>query len=83
MNQEKLMHLIQKASFAVYDTKLFLDTHPNCQEALDYYQEMKKIREKAWKEYTENFGSLSAEDVPNKDYWDWNNRPWPWEGGNC
>ena len=41
MNQEKLMQLIQKASFAVYDTKLFLDTHPNCQEALDYYHEMK------------------------------------------
>ncbi|MCR5736980.1 MAG: spore coat protein CotJB [Eubacterium sp.] len=83
MNQEKLMLLIQKANFALYDVKLFLDTHPNCQEALDYYQNMKKVKEKAMREYVENFGSLCAEDVENRDYWDWNDRPWPWEGGNC
>lgn len=83
MNRDKLMLLVQKANFAMYDVKLFLDTHPNCQEALDYYHEVKKIRDKAWNEYTENYGPLSGEDVVNEEYWDWAKNPWPWEGGNC
>ena len=36
-----------------------------------------------WEMYTYNFGPLSAYDVANKDYWDWNKGPMPWEGGNC
>lgn len=83
MSREKLLLLIQKANFAMYDVKLYLDTHPNCQEALDYYRDAKKIRKKAWKEYTENFGPLAAEDVVDSDYWNWASNPWPWEGGKC
>lgn len=83
MDREKLMKTITRASFAMDDVKLFLDTHPNCQEALEYYQEAKKIREEAWKTYTENFGPLSSYEVDNTDYWDWNQGPMPWEGGNC
>jgi len=60
MSKEKLMDIITKASFAMDDVKLFLDTHPN-----------------------NNFGPLSAYDVANRDYWDWNKGPMPWEGGNC
>ena len=82
MSREKLMLLIQKANFAMTDVKLYLDTHPNCQEALDYYRDAKKIKKKAWKEYTETFGPLSAEDVVDQDYWNWASNPWPWEGGN-
>ena len=41
------------------------------------------MREEAWEMYTHKFGPLSAYDVANKDYWDWNKGPMPWEGGNC
>ena len=34
MSKEKLMDIITKASFAMDDVKLFLDTHPNCMEAI-------------------------------------------------
>ena len=80
MSREKLLLVIQKANFAMYDVKLYLDTHPNCQEALDYYRNAKRIKKKAWKEYTETFGPLSAEDVVDQDYWNWASNPWPWEG---
>ena len=83
MSKEKLMDIITKASFAMDDVKLFLDTHPNCMEALEYYRKAKEMREEAWEMYTNNFGPLSAYDVSNKDYWDWNKGPMPWEGGNC
>ena len=29
------------------------------------------------------YAAVSAYDVANKDYWDWNKGPMPWEGGNC
>ena len=77
------MDIITKASFAMDDVKLFLDTHPNCMEALEYYRKAKEMREEAWEMYTHNFGPLSSYDVANKDYWDWNKGPMPWEGGNC
>ena len=76
MSKEKLMDIITKASFAMDDVKLFLDTHPNCMEALEYYRKAKEMREEAWEMYTYNFGPLSAYDVANKG-------PMPWEGGNC
>ena len=63
MSKEKLIDIITKASFAMDDVKLFLDTHPNCMEALEYYHKAKEMREEAWEMYTHNFGPLSAYDV--------------------
>ena len=82
-NRLKLMKIINQASFAMDDVKLFLDTHPSCSEAIEYYKKVKKIRMDAVDEYTRDFGPLTAYDVDVKDYWNWNDSPLPWEGGNC
>ena len=83
IDRAKLLKIINQASFAMDDVKLFLDTHPNCQEAIEYYQKAQKVRNEAWNEYTRKFGPLSAYDVDACDYWDWNKGPMPWEGGDC
>lgn len=83
MCKEELMKVITQASFALDDTRLFLDTHPNCQEALEYHKKMAKIRQEAWEAYTEKFGPLSFYEIENDDYWTWNKGPMPWEGGSC
>lgn len=84
MNQKRhCKQIIDQASFAIDDCKLFLDTHPYCREALDYYEEMKRIRKQAWKEYTRNYGPLSAYDVTPDNEWMWNQQPWPWEREGC
>lgn len=83
MSKDELMKVITKASFAMDDVKLYLDTHPNCQEALEYYKEAKKMREKAWKMYTSMYGPLSSYEVDSDDCWNWNVAPMPWEGGKC
>ena len=46
-----LLHKINEASFAMDEARLFLDTHPNCMEALEYFQNMCAVREKMVKEY--------------------------------
>lgn len=77
------MKIITQASFALDDTRLFLDTHPNCQEAILYYNKMQEMRKAAWKEYNRRFDPLTFYEVSNEDYWEWNKGPMPWEGGNC
>ena len=83
IDKAKLMKTITQASFAMDDVRLFLDTHPNCQEALEYYSKAKKIRDKAWDIYTENFGPLDMYGCNGDDKWMWNKGPMPWEGGKC
>ena len=40
------------------DTRLYLDTHPDCKEAFIYYKKMEKIRNDAIKEYEIHCGSI-------------------------
>ena len=47
MCKEDLMKIITQASFAMDDTRLFLDTHPNCTEAITFHQKMEKVRQEA------------------------------------
>lgn len=83
MEREKLMKVITQVSFAMDDTRLFLDTHPNCKEAIEFHNKAQKMREAAMEEYTRKFGPLSFYEVDASERWDWNKGPMPWEGGNC
>ncbi len=79
-----LLHWINIVSFAVDETKLFLDTHPNCCEALEYFETVKKQRTKALEEYAQYYGPLTIDTVYTpSDYWSWINAPWPWQEGGC
>ena len=39
MNKDDLFNKIQSLGFVLYDTALFLDTHPENKLALDFYRE--------------------------------------------
>lgn len=80
ISKDELFKIITDVSFALDDVKLFLNTHPNCYEALKYYSDYQKIRNIAIKEYTYQYGPLSAYNVNICDKWSWCNEPWPWEG---
>ena len=84
MNRRELFEYINQISFAVDDVKLFLDTHPENQKALDYFQKYKEKRMEALKEYAEVYGPLTVYTVSeNSDCWNWINEPWPWQEGGC
>lgn len=81
---KELMNEIYQYSFAVDDVLLYLDTHPEDQEALAYYQAMKDSRREAVKAYEAQYGPLTKDGIRDcADYWTWVNSPWPWEGGAC
>ena len=84
-SQSQLMDVINKTSFAVNDIQLFLDSHPDCMEALAYFNEHNDLRNAALKEYSRRFGPLTIETACESSHnrWQWIHGKWPWEGGNC
>ena len=57
---------------------------PNCTEALDFFDEFKKQRVQALKEYAKYYGPLTLDTATTQmDYWKWINDPWPWQEGGC
>lgn len=84
--KEQLMQLINEVSFAVNDITLYLDTHPEDEKALQYFQEKEHIRQEALKDYARYYGPLTIDTANDScsDSWEWVMQPWPWEGkGGC
>ncbi|MDE6025863.1 MAG: spore coat protein CotJB [Lachnospiraceae bacterium] len=80
MSKKELFNFISQVSFMLDDITLFLNTHPDCEDAIEAYNEFKEMRKEAVCEYTEAYGPLNRYDVNVCNYWDWVNKPWPWEG---
>ena len=78
-DKSKLRHYIDVVSFAVDDTKLFLDTHPDDKEALEYFQQYNKARNQAVAEYSAYFGPLVIGEADCDREFKWATQPWPWE----
>ena len=82
--RSELLEWINIVSCAVDDVKLFLDTHPCNMEALEYFEEFKKQRVQALKEYAKYYGPLTVDTAsPCSDHWTWIHEPWPWQKGGC
>lgn len=84
-NRRQLLNFIDEVSFTIYETLLYLDTHPNDQEALQFFHKYNRLREHALKEYARLYGPLTISTANDRESqnWEWMNQPWPWEGGNC
>ena len=83
MNQAQLMQWINRVSFALVDITEYLDTHPQDEEALKYFNYYAEQRRAALCAYAEKYGPLTLDTARPETYWDWSNVPLPWEGGNC
>ena len=80
-NQYELMNLINKLSFALDDTRLFLDTHPDNQEALEYFERTVHLRNRAVNDYTAKYGPVNQYVLNTSQGYNWNSCPLPWNGG--
>ena len=74
-----LFEQIGDVSFAMDDLRLFLDTHPNCAEALSLFNEYKRLRHELIARYTEACGSLVSYYPDSENGWTWNDGPMPWQ----
>ena len=78
--REELMQRIHALSFAMTEAQLFLDTHPDCRDALTYFKDMRAQLDTALTEYQNKYGPLFA-DMTVGDKWTWIDGPWPWQNG--
>ena len=81
MNQKELYEWIMMLGFCAVDMKLYLDTHPDDEEALNYFNQCNTLYNAAKQSYQEQFGLLNAFSEQERFSWDWNTAPMPWEGG--
>lgn len=77
--KHRLLKLIRAYDFALFDTALYLDAHPTCQNALAYYEKHRKLRDEAVATYQSQFGPLCIRANENPNRWTWIDNPWPWE----
>lgn len=81
MNQKELYEWIMMLGFCAVDMMLYLDTHPDDEEALNYFNQCTALYNAAKQSYQEQFGQLNAFSEQERSPWDWNTAPMPWEGG--
>lgn len=75
---DELMNKIRELCFVKAELELYLDTHPRCRTALDYYYKTLTELEKMREEYRNTVGPITADDVVSQDKWTWVEMPWPW-----
>ncbi len=81
MNQKELYEWIMMLGFCAVDMMLYLDTHPDDEEALNYFNQCNTLYNAAKQSYQEQFDLLNAFSEQERFSWDWNTAPMPWEGG--
>ncbi len=78
-HRSQLLRKIQVHSFALVEANLFLDSHPYCKKALEYFKCHKVAYDKYVAEYEAAYGPLTAHVGPDCNEWKWVQGPWPWE----
>jgi len=77
-----IMKAIHELEFVRVELELYLDTHPGCKVALDYYHQTVDALNELRERYQADGSLLFASGSTNPDGWDWVNEPWPWYRGD-
>ena len=70
---------IRALCFVKVELELYLDTHPECRTALDYYYQTVEELKRLTEEYENTVGPLTAMGNVSTDKWHWVDGPWPWQ----
>ena len=80
--REKALKRVQEYSFAVDEARLYLDMHPEDEQAKRYFDKYNNLRKSAMLEYERQYGPLLTDNINAvKNGWNWTQNPMPWEMG--
>ena len=65
--------------FTLVDLMLYLDTHPTCKEAMEYFNHYAKVKNKMMKEFSMLYFPLTKDLAESTTEWRWGTAPLPWE----
>ena len=77
-SKEYLLRKWQEYSFAAYEARLYLDTHPESKSALRYFNKFNSLGNAVSKELQEKYGAVNTNIDTELESWSWINMPWPW-----
>ena len=77
----EMMRKIQEVDFAIIDLNLFLDTHPDCDEALELFTKLAATSKSLKNDYQAKYGPLYAPYSSKNTPFEWVEKcgKWPWE----
>lgn len=70
---------VQVLAFAVQELALYLDTHPEDTEALEFYRQYQQLYQKVSQAYEREKRPLNHAAPGRGDTYAWLDDPWPWE----
>lgn len=76
-NCTELMKAIMEADFFALDLKLYLNTHPDDERALEMYREACKQYKACKAAFEDSFYPLTSCSAGKDGCWDWPNGNWP------
>ena len=77
-NRAAMMRRLQELAFALQESALFLDTHPEDREALAFHNEKLACHRELKQRYAALFGPLCPY-TADQPTWRWAEGPWPWQ----
>jgi spore coat protein JB len=76
----QLMQELQALDFVLVDLTLYLDTHPDDEQALAQFNQFTRRRAALAQQFESRFGALAEfGHSPGGKRWTWNEGPWPWQ----
>lgn len=79
-NREQLLRDIGIADFVLTELILFLDTHPDDRNAMEYFNHYNKIKVQMEKKFSQKYFPLNTRLADCNKEWRWGAAPLPWEG---
>lgn len=78
LSADELLKKIQALAFAKVETELYLNSHPECASALEYYKELCEEYDSLVSLYENTVAPLTHEGAA-RGTWKWIDSPWPWQ----
>lgn len=79
MSRDEMLKQLSALDFYTIDLHLYLNTHPDDQDALTKYNAVVTEASAMRKQYESMYGPLSPNTVTTKVPWQWIENPWPWQ----
>ncbi|MCF8567287.1 spore coat protein CotJB [Alicyclobacillus tolerans] len=74
------MSELQAVDFVLVELTLYLDTHPDDQQALAQFGQFQRRKASLMQQFESQFGSLREYgNSPVGSKWTWAEGPWPWQ----
>ena len=71
---------LQAIDFVLVELQLYLDTHPNDEDAIRQFNECTMKRKRLKKQVESVYGPMQQfGNSYSGSPWEWNNTPWPWQ----